>query len=366
MRKWFSVAMALALCLVVAFGAAAAASASKSASPLVSKSMKSLTTKIVRECTTPSMTQFEKAIALYDWLIDHTVYKGRTTNPYTVLRYGVASCGGYASAYRDLLAKVGIKSKTIDGRIYGLGHTWNLVYLGGKWYHVDVRIGDLLEESEGRYRRFGMNDEQARLYYSFKGNKSSAYAYNYAYQTGRLNSAIAYVRNAVTARVGAGDKLFVVDLTASGAPSELNDPFNRITVKDALQNILCAYPGIPDKAKVALSLKDNLLLANVTVPTYRISKMSLTMPANIVVEVAGTDFAKAAPLEMADKVLITPSYATQKKLFWKSYQEKIATIDQNGRVKIRGFGIARIQAVTVDGSGVSCSYYLTVKQKKAE
>jgi hypothetical protein len=359
--------MALALCLVIAFGAVASASPAQSAAnPPVSKSLDSLSKKIVRECTTPGMTQFEKAVALYDWLIDHTVYRGRTTNPYAVLRYGEASCGGYASAYRELLAKAGIKSKIIDGRLYTLRHTWNLVCLGGRWYHVDVRMGDHLAEVEGRYRRFGMNDEQARLYYGFKGSKSKAYSCNYAYQTGQLDGAIAYVRDAVTARVGAGDKLFVVGLTASGAPSELNDPFNRITVKNVLQNLSCAYPGIPDKAKATLALTDDLMLVRVAVPAYRVKQLTLTLPPNIVVEVAGADFSAVEPLELGDKVLITPSYATQKKLYWKSYQEKTAVVNQSGTVKIRGFGTARIQVSTVDGSKLLRSYLVTVKQKKAE
>jgi hypothetical protein len=309
------------------------------------------------------MSQFEKAVALYDWLIDHTVYRGSTTNPYHVLRYGEASCGGYASAYRDLLAKAGIKSKTIDGRLYTLRHTWNLVYLGGRWYHVDVRMGDHLAETEGRYRRFGMSDEQARLYYSFSKPKASGYSFNYAYKTGQLETSIAYIRDAITTHVGAGDKLFIIDLTANGAPSELNDPFNRITVKNALQNLLCTYPDIPDKAKATLTLADNQLLVSVIVPTYRIKNLTLTMPADIVVEVEGTDFSAVEPLEMGDKILVMPSYATQQKLYWNSHQEKTAIVNQSGKVKIIGFGTTLIKASTVDGSRISRSYKVTVKQK---
>lgn len=366
MKKWFSVAMALGLCLMVAFGTmAATVSPPQSAGdPLVPKSTNSIAWKIVRECTNSSMSQYEKAVALYDWLIDHTVYRGSTTNPYHVLRYGEASCGGYASAYRELLAKVGIPSKVIDGRLYTLRHAWNLVYLGGKWCHVDVRMGDHLAESEGRYRRFGMNDEQARVYYSFKKKKNANASSNYyAYRAGQLDSAIAYVRSAITTRVGAGDRLFVIDLTANGAPNELDDPLYRIAVKNALQNLQCAYPAIPDKAVVTLSLTDNLLLASVKVPTYRVKYLTLTMPANIEVEVAGTNFSAVAPLELGGKILVTPSYATQQKLYWNSQREKTATVDQNGKVKIVGFGTTLIKAATMDGSRLSRYYKLTVKPK---
>ena len=203
---------------MVASGAMAATmSPSKSAGgPLVPKSLNSVAWKIVRECTNSSMSKYEKAVALYDWLIDHTVYRGSTTNPYHVLRYGEASCGGYASAYRDLLAKVGIPSKTIDGRLYTLRHTWNLVYLNGKWCHVDVRMGDHLAESEGRYRRFGMSDEQGArvLQLQEKEKRQRLFQLLCLSEAGQLDSAIAYVRSAITTRVGAGAKLFVIDLTA--------------------------------------------------------------------------------------------------------------------------------------------------------
>ena len=367
MRKWFTMAMVLSLCLIATSGVASVTNPSQNTDFIVSKSLSSNATRIVQECTNPGMSQFEKAIALYDWLIDHTVYRGGATNTYRVLRYGEASCSGYASAYTALLSKAGIKSKTIDGRLYTLGHTWNLVYLGGRWYHVDVRMGDHLAESEGRYRRFGMSDEQARLYYGYKKKtKANGLSYNYAYKTGQLESAVAYARDAIAKRVATGDRLFVIDLTADGAPSELNDPFNRITVKNALQNLLCDYPDIPDKAKAGLTLKDNLLLVNVTVPTYRIKSLTPTTPVDLVVTVDGADFSAVEPLELGDKILITPTYATRQKLYWSSRREKTAIVSQSGRVSVVGFGTTIIKASSVDGSKLSRSYKVTVVQKQAE
>ncbi len=365
MRKWLPAALAWVLCWLIASGAVAAKASGSAAAP-VPKSLGSIAKRIVQENTNSSMTQYEKAVVLYDWLIDHTVYRGGATNPYHVLRYGQASCSGYANAYVALLAKAGIQAKTIDGRLYTLGHSWNLIKLGGKWYHVDVRMGDHLADSEGRYRRFCMSDEQARLYYSFK-KKTKAYDYsgNYAYKTGHLDSAIQYVRDAVTPRVAAGEKLFVVDLTADGAPTQLDDPFNRITVKNALNNLRCDYPGIPDKARATLSLKDNLLLVNVILPYYRIGSLTLTAPNNLIVEVEGNDFSGVEPLELGDRIGIAPAYATQKKLYWNSHRERTATVNQSGRVKIVGFGTTTIKAATIDGSKISRAFKVTVVQKQA-
>ena len=357
MRKWFPVAAALVLCLAVTSGAMAASISAKG----TSKSLGSLAGRIVGECVKPGMSQFEKAIALYDWLIVHTEYRGGVTNPYYVLRDGEGSCSGYANAYNALLAKAGIKSKAINGRAYAMKHTWNLIYLDGRWYHVDVRLGDHLKASEGRYRRFGMSDEQARLYYSFKKTKANDYSSNYAYKTGQLEHAVAYVRSKILNRAEAGEKLFILDLTAENAPSELSDPMNRITVKNALKKLECAYPGIPDKARVTLALTENLLLVTVNVPTYRILGLTSTAPASIVINVEGNDFSAVQPLELGDSIQITPAYATQKKLYWSSRREKIAVVDQHGRVSIVGFGVTVIKAAAIDGSKRTCAFTLTVK-----
>ena len=234
---------------------------------------------------------------------------------------------------------------------------------------VDVRMGDHYQQIEDRYRRFGMSDEQARLYYSFKKTPANAYSCNYAYKKGQLDSAIAYARNAITTRVETnGDRLFVIDLTADGAPTELKDPFNRITVKNALQNSSYTYPivpAIPDKAKVTLSLMDNLLLVRVNVPTYRIRKLEMDMPSSITFEVEGTDFSSVEPLELKDKIRITPSYATKQQISWKSFREKVVKVDQNGKLTVVGFGTTRIWASTCDGSGLKRNINVTVKQKKA-
>lgn len=366
MRKWFTVAMALVLCMMIASSsttALAAGSSKGSAKALMSKSLDSLAKRIVRECTNSSMSQFEKAVALYDWMIDHTVYRGSTTNPYYVLSKGEASCGGYSNAYKELLTRAKIKSKVIDGTIYGMRHTWNLVYLSGRWYHVDVRMGDHMAEVEGRYRRFGMSNEQALLYYRFRKINANYYSSNYAYKTGQLANSIAYVRNAITTRVKAGEKYFFVDLAAADAPSELNEVFNRITVKNALQNLSCSYLEVPGNAKATLSLSGTQLVVRVKVPTYRVKRLERTQSINIYVDVEGNDFSAVEPLDLSDKILITPSYATKKTLFWKSYREKIAIVDQSGKVKIVGFGKVQLKASTVDGSKLSCSYYVTVRRK---
>ncbi len=364
-RKCVALAVALALCFLVTTGAWAQAPelSDATAFSLESKSLDSLAKRIVSEYTHPGMTQFEKAVALYDYLIDHTVYRGGITDAYHVLRKGEASCGGYAGAYVVLLKKAGIQSKSMFGRAYTQDHVWNAVKLSGKWYHVDVRIGSHFAASEGRYRRFGMSDEQAKVYYKFKSVGAKSYLSNYAYKTGTLDRAIAYVRSAITAKVEAGEKLFIINMMSKDAPSELTDPFNRITVKNALKGLTYALPGIPDSATLTLSLSGEQLLVAVNAPKYRVKELSRTREKEIVIEVDGDNFSAVPPLEMREMVMISPSYATNQTLYWMSYREKTARIDQSGRVTIVGFGKAKIRATAVDGSKRTLTYHVVVKQK---
>jgi len=59
---------------------------------------------------------------------------------YGALVEGSAVCQGYAEAYEYLLEKVGIKSELCNSTL--LNHVWNIVYINGISYHVDVTWDD--------------------------------------------------------------------------------------------------------------------------------------------------------------------------------------------------------------------------------
>lgn len=62
------------------------------------------------------------------------------------------------------------------------------------------------------------------------------------------------------------------------------------------------------------------------------------------------------------KATVTPTNATNKKLKWTSYNSKIATVDQNGKVTAKSRGVANIVAMAQDGSGKYAICQVTVKQ----
>lgn len=59
---------------------------------------------------------------------------------------------------------------------------------------------------------------------------------------------------------------------------------------------------------------------------------------------------------------ITPATAAIKTLSWDSSNEKVATVDQNGKVTAIGGGICTITAKSIDGTNVSASCAVTVTQ----
>ena len=103
------------------------------------------------------MDDVEKALALHDYLAVHCGYNWAVAagNPeeapdtvysaYGALVEGDAVCQGYALAYRLLLEEAGIPSAMLTSA----NHMWNLVQLGGDWYHVDVTWDDPAPDTPG-------------------------------------------------------------------------------------------------------------------------------------------------------------------------------------------------------------------------
>lgn len=93
-----------------------------------------------------SLSDTEKALLLHDRLAVSTEYDFTGTDRVIHTAYGAlgnerAVCQGYAMAYMYLLQRVGIKNYYCASD--ALNHGWNIVYIGGKAYHVDVTWDDI-------------------------------------------------------------------------------------------------------------------------------------------------------------------------------------------------------------------------------
>ena len=110
--------------------------------------------KILNENVNNNMPPKEKIRAIHDYIIDHTEYDKlkyenknddtyKSNTAYGVLIEGYGTCNGYADAMEIFLDKMNI----INYKISNEEHIWNLVYLDGKWYHLDLTWDDPISET---------------------------------------------------------------------------------------------------------------------------------------------------------------------------------------------------------------------------
>ena len=109
--------------------------------------------EVISEKTNNSMPIREKIRVIHDYIIDNTeydklkndnindtTYKSQTA--YGALIQGYATCNGYSDAMAIFLDKLNV----INYKISNDEHIWNLVYLDGKWYHLELTWDDPISE----------------------------------------------------------------------------------------------------------------------------------------------------------------------------------------------------------------------------
>ena len=108
--------------------------------------------QIMKSCIKQNMSNYDKVKAVHNWLIRNVKYDYYRLQTGTIPKVShtakgalikkVAVCDGYAHAFQMIMNKLKIPCKFVVGRSQGVGHGWNMVKLGGKWYHVDVTFDD--------------------------------------------------------------------------------------------------------------------------------------------------------------------------------------------------------------------------------
>ena len=102
------------------------------------------------------MTDAEKALALYDYLLTITDYPGSigahgtesypedSYKAYGLLRDGFSTCLAYSRLYAILLNESGIPAVTVGSD--DMNHEWVMACIDGEWYHCDPTWDDYLTE----------------------------------------------------------------------------------------------------------------------------------------------------------------------------------------------------------------------------
>lgn len=143
---------------------------------------------ILKSITSSSMSDVEKVKAVNDYIVSHTVYTKETKSSphsaYTVLAERGGVCQGYALLAHSMLQKLGIETQYIVGYVGEIGHAWNLVKLGGQWYHLDTTWNDPVPDRKGavRYQYFLVDDRTMAKDHSWIASdypKATSTKYNY-------------------------------------------------------------------------------------------------------------------------------------------------------------------------------------------
>jgi len=97
---------------------------------------------VIASETNDSMTDRQKALACHEWLTHNAKYDQTLQNhdPEGVLLMGSGVCESYARAYQMMMSELGIPCIYVTSQ--SMRHAWNMIYVDGGWYHVDVTWDD--------------------------------------------------------------------------------------------------------------------------------------------------------------------------------------------------------------------------------
>ena len=103
-----------------------------------------LVNNVISELDLNNIDDLTKIERIHNYILNHTVYDKNTNNfdinsAYGSLIEGHAVCSGYADAFSIFMNIY----KIPNIRVSSENHLWNLVYINGKWLHIDLTWDDL-------------------------------------------------------------------------------------------------------------------------------------------------------------------------------------------------------------------------------
>lgn len=109
------------------------------------------TVSSVLQAMPSGLSDFDREEYLFNYIVAHCTYdnaavtdtsRWQAFTSYGALVGGLAVCEGYAKAMQLLAGYAGLTCTVVHGSSQGVGHMWNAVVIGGKWYNLDVTWSD--------------------------------------------------------------------------------------------------------------------------------------------------------------------------------------------------------------------------------
>lgn len=112
----------------------------------------------------PEMTDLEKALYVHDYIVTHFQYDTSYNNydAYSFFMTGIGVCQAYTQAFNGIMHRLGIEcTSAIDTPDQ---HTWNIITINGRNYHIDATHDDPVGQSEGAadHSLFLLSDETVK------------------------------------------------------------------------------------------------------------------------------------------------------------------------------------------------------------
>ena len=111
--------------------------------------------EIAAQIFTAGMSDFDKANAIYRWVVSYFSYndgKQEIYNDFRDILIGFTACSGYSDAVKELADRCNLECLCFGSRI--INHAFNQVCVDGVWYVMDATSG-----KEGRYYEFLLSGE---------------------------------------------------------------------------------------------------------------------------------------------------------------------------------------------------------------
>ncbi len=110
-----------------------------------------------------TLTPLEQVAYLHDYLISRFSYDITLSSRdiYTMLTEGRGVCQAYTLLFLTLTRELGIPSHVVT--CFDMSHEWNMVQLGGEWYHIDLVWDDTDVIGEVGHTFFLVGDEEMRF-----------------------------------------------------------------------------------------------------------------------------------------------------------------------------------------------------------
>lgn len=303
--------------------------------------------KVLESLSLEGKSEIEKIRAIYSYLCETVAYDSsaepvsESFSGYGALVEKKAVCEGYALALNHLLEDSGIPAVlitgkrflTVNGKQASEAHAWNLIQLDGKWYEVDATWD---ANGKGEYYNFFLQSEADFLYHRREEPYSTA-----AFQSEYPVSETSYPRlqlDTASVSLGVGE---TTQVGTTFLPTASTDVLSWKSSDAAVASVdsrtgLITAKGNGTAVVTAVSPAGASASVQVTVSGYAdsltLSKTSLALNPGDSAELTAT----ISPATMG--------------VAWSSSNEKIATVDQSGKVTAVAAGSAQIIATAADGA----------------